>query len=297
MRKRLPIVLGIILVFITLWLLITPNRGISNLVERLDNISYDVQLTTRVFTEKFKPESPVAIIDIDEKSLKAEGHWPWPRKKVAELIDQLNKQGATVIALDIIFPEKEDNIAEVVTGELQKRNIDTQTISVINKNKMLFDGDSVFAKSLLNSQAVLSTVFTPDSENINTLPEPVLRLSNEEKNQLQIFNRTGYIASISLLQQAAKYTGFINIFHDNDGVIRRAPLIMEYHGGIYPALSLQAVMLFLGESISLNTQEYNGSPRLEGIKLGSNIIPTDEKRTSLNSIYRSKLYFSLLFCD
>ncbi|HET9688641.1 MAG TPA: CHASE2 domain-containing protein, partial [Pseudolabrys sp.] len=34
-------------------------------------------------------ERPVVIIDIDEKSLKAFGQWPWPRTRVADLITRL----------------------------------------------------------------------------------------------------------------------------------------------------------------------------------------------------------------
>ena len=32
---------------------------------------------------------PVIIVDIDEDSLKAYGQWPWPRTRVAELVDRL----------------------------------------------------------------------------------------------------------------------------------------------------------------------------------------------------------------
>ncbi len=40
---------------------------------------------------------PVAIVDIDEASLKEIGQWPWPRTLVADLITRLKEQGALVI--------------------------------------------------------------------------------------------------------------------------------------------------------------------------------------------------------
>lgn len=282
MKKRIPILIGLLLVIFAIWVLVTDNRSVVGFVERLDNIGYDLQLRTRVLTENIRPKSPVAIIDIDEKSLRAEGHWPWPRNKIAELINQLQNQGAAVIAFDITFPEKENNIAETLLDTLGKQNVlDTQTSTLLNQNKIMFDNDSIFAKSLSANQVVLAFAFTPQIQTVNMLPPPALMLSPELQKQLDILKGFGYISSIPVLQNAAKLGGFINIFNDSDGIIRRAPLIMEYKGGIYPALSLQAVMNFLGESISLVTPQYNQTHKLEGIQLGQRFIPTDAKGQAL----------------
>ena len=107
MSKRTPILIGLFFVLLSVWLLIAPGRFVHSFIEGLDNLGYDLQLRTRVLTEHEKPETPVAIIDIDNKSLKAEGQWPWPRKKLATLVNELQSQGAAVIAFDIFFPEKD----------------------------------------------------------------------------------------------------------------------------------------------------------------------------------------------
>lgn len=49
---------------------------------------------------------PVRIVDIDEASLERLGQWPWPRTRLAELVDQLNAAGAAAIGFDVIFAEK-----------------------------------------------------------------------------------------------------------------------------------------------------------------------------------------------
>src|SRR5947207_4822013 len=54
---------------------------------------------------RVKTGRPVRIIDIDEKSLAKYGQWPWPRTKVADLINALTSLGAAVIAFDIVFSE------------------------------------------------------------------------------------------------------------------------------------------------------------------------------------------------
>src|SRR6202165_3829485 len=54
---------------------------------------------------RVKTAKPVAIVDIDEKSLAKLGQWPWPRTRIADLVANLTKLGAVVIAFDIVFLE------------------------------------------------------------------------------------------------------------------------------------------------------------------------------------------------
>lgn len=52
-----------------------------------------------------KAERRVVLVDIDEKSLRALGPWPWPRSTMSELSDKLSAAGAAVQAYDIIFSD------------------------------------------------------------------------------------------------------------------------------------------------------------------------------------------------
>lgn len=278
MGKRVPIFLGILLICLAVWALITPTKFVRLFIERLDHIGYDIQLRTRLLTHKTYLDSPVAIIDIDDKSLKIEGRWPWPRDKLAKLTDALAKQGAAVIAFDIFFSEKQPNIAETFYEKLQANKLLTPAITtLIKEQNSLFDDDLLFAKSLSETASVLPVGFLPHSQTQNTLPPPLLTLSPSLQRQLYINEAKGYISNLSLLMHASKGSGFINIFPDNDGIIRHAPLIMEYQGKIYPALALQAVMTLLNEKVSLITPSYGDRLELEGIQLGNTVIPTDAK--------------------
>src|ERR1700676_4244770 len=54
---------------------------------------------------RVKTAKPVTVVDIDEKSLTRLGQWPWPRTRIADLITNLTRLGAVVIAFDIVFAE------------------------------------------------------------------------------------------------------------------------------------------------------------------------------------------------
>src|ERR1700754_610345 len=56
---------------------------------------------------RVKTIRPVTIVDIDEKSLADPrlGQWPWPRTRIADIIANLTRLGAVVIAFDAVFSE------------------------------------------------------------------------------------------------------------------------------------------------------------------------------------------------
>ena len=68
--------------------------------------TYDLRFFSR---GSLQPSPAVVMAVIDEKSLDAEGRWPWPRSKIAALVDILSQDGAKVIGFDIAFAEPDEN--------------------------------------------------------------------------------------------------------------------------------------------------------------------------------------------
>ena len=60
------------------------------------------------------------IIDIDEKSLKEIGQWPWSRNILAELFKKSGEAGMLVIGLDVLFSEKDRTSPEFIAKNLKK---------------------------------------------------------------------------------------------------------------------------------------------------------------------------------
>jgi signal transduction histidine kinase/CHASE2 domain-containing sensor protein len=67
--------------------------------------------------------SPVVLVLIDDESLRAYGRWPWSRARVAELVRQLDRAGAGVIGLDVLFSEP------------QSANIDRELANALRENR------------------------------------------------------------------------------------------------------------------------------------------------------------------
>lgn len=282
MSKRIPVFFGLLLTVFALWVLMTPNHFVRNMMERFDNLGYDLQLMTYLVTKKPQPSPIVAIIDIDDKSLAAEGQWPWPRRKMAELVDALKAQGAAVIAFDTLFPEKQNNALDQLIDTLTEHQVMSETLkNELGQYMPLFDDDVVFAKSLSETNAVLGISFTPRKSTQNKLPPPMVTLPSEGADALAITSAPGYISNYTPLEEAAKQAGFINIIPDKDGIIRHVPILISYEHQVYPSLALQAVIQFLGGRPELIAPMYADKKMLEGVRLGSTLIPTDATGQSL----------------
>ena len=60
------------------------------------------------------------------------------------------------------------------------------------------------------------------------------------------FRATSAVCNIPTLTAAAHASGFMNAAPDPDGILRRAPLLMQYRERVYPSLSLAAVRSLTG---------------------------------------------------
>src|SRR5882757_9140342 len=106
--------------------------------------------TFQVIDPRVKTARPVTIVDIDEKSLAKLGQFPWPRTRIADLVTNLTRLGAVVIAFDIVFSEPDrlnpDAVADTV------RNLDEDTRA---KLRALPSNDQILAAAIGKSRVVL----------------------------------------------------------------------------------------------------------------------------------------------
>ena len=68
----------------------------------------------------------------------------------------------------------------------------------------------------------------------------------DEQIGAPFFRATGAVCNLENLSQAAGVSGFLNAAPDSDGILRRVPMLVEYDGNVYPALSLAAVAMATG---------------------------------------------------
>jgi len=253
------------------------------LLTTLDNQIYDLRLR---LTLPKNVDKKVVIIDIDEKSLEKIGQWPWDRKTMAKIVDNLfDTYKINVLGFDIVFAEKDEDPSDKFLINMSEgplaNNADFQQAYTKAKPSLL--RDKTFAKALENRKTVMGIVFYNDEEipQKGTLPEGITQFTKEIIETFDFEQAKSYTANLDILQKSALNAGFFdNPILDEDGVFRKVPLLQEYNGKIHQSLALAVTRASLENNeikISYADLDDQGKEKsLEWIYIGDIAIPVDE---------------------
>jgi adenylate cyclase len=275
-QNRQAILVGLLISVFVIFLQFSSNSSVKLLLARFEGIIYDLRLRATLVDRPITDQT-IIIIDIDEKSLAAEGRWPWSRQKVATMVNYLADAGVAVVAFDVLFSEPERNPADSVTQHLQANNIVAPPFLL--EARAALDADAIFAASLNSTDVVLGILFQGDASiTQGELPFSVVKsegISDLSKMTRISFNN--YESNIKVLQSQTPGSGFINASYDGDGIIRRAALVAEYNGQFYPSLALEAArLLTLTDTIDMEIAHIgSGIQQITGVKWGKELIETD----------------------
>ena len=237
----------------------------------------------------------IVIVDIDEKSLAAEGRWPWRRDKVGLLVDQLfDHYQAGLVGFDVVFAEPDESSGLAALRELGSTVLRENEAfkAALDQISPRLEYDRLFSEKLRNRPILLGYYFT-NSDNAEAqgrktglLPAPVLKPGSFTGKNVRSTSWQGYGANLAEFQRAAAGGGHFNTWPDEDGIIRRVPMLAEHEGAYYEALSLAMVRLGLGSpgvvpgfpAVSLWNKNY---PGLEWLQVGNMQVPVEKLMTAL----------------
>jgi len=291
-RKNLwRILLGLVLVGVAF----AQAAGMIRLtpLERLEAWLYDVRL---VLTMPGGVDPRIVIVDIDERSLRereagGEGRWPWPRDRLAALLDQLfDHYQVAEVGFDVVFAERDETsgvrVLDALAADRLKGSPEFQ--QALQEVRPALDYDQVMARALKDRPVVLGYTFLlgrGETPHKGSLPPPMLDTAALPLALSDVTRWSGYTANLPVLQQNAAAAGHFNPLPDPDGVIRRVPMLAEFNGGYYESLSL-AMARQLSGNVPLQALLAEGSDlktygALEQLAVGSMYVPVDEQIASL----------------
>ncbi len=189
------------------------------------------------------------IIDIDEKSLARYGQWPWPRYLISRLLDKITALKPSVIGLDMIFSEPDrTSVSSVMKGLKGFYGLE---IDLNNIPDRIIDNDLALADVLNKGPFILSHQFRfdhnkEDQKKYITNPVRVSFIHNksDSKEAGKIPESYSVLSNLKLFYEKTEASGFSNSVSDDDGILRRIPLLIRYHGDIYPSMALAAVLKY-----------------------------------------------------
>ena len=210
-RNYLIIIVPILLAIILYGLSFTPF--VQNSLNQISDFKF------RKIPLNNAPNKDIILIAIDDSSLRYFQEngisYPWPRVFYAKMLDFLEDAGAKAVFFDMFFNEQ----------DLSRDEIDSA------------ESDGAFAQSIQKMESIYLASQMNDDKRFNSF--------NFENCTIDVLGSTekissyqGMITPIPSLLSVAK-SGYVNIFPDNDGVIREVKLLAKIGDKIIPSLILK----------------------------------------------------------
>lgn len=277
----------------SLFVVVTLFASGTYILDLIELKTYDLRFLSR---GPLQPSPAVMLAAIDEKSLAAEGRWPWPRSKLAALVDMLAQDGAKVIAFDIAFPEPDEN-SQLALIQQFARTVDAlaiehpQLADFIAESKRHADHDLALANAMKKASAavVLGYFFHMHAAELDHRVE-----QREIDRQIERISASKYPfimyqeppagvvpfpqaympqSNLELFTASAAASGYFTTTSDPDGIVRWMPLMVQGGEDLFPPLAIAAVWQYLGRpQLTVKVGRYG----VEGVQMGDRFIPTDE---------------------
>ena len=221
-------------------------------------------------------QRPVAIVDIDEQSLRTYGQWPWPRTLIADLVNRLTALHSAAIAFDVIFSEPDRMSPAVAANSFSALDDATRA-----KLQSLPSNDDVLAAAIRKSKVVLGQAGIParmDQGDVSALPRTTMATRPPDPKPFLV--AFPYLLhNLPVLEKAAAGRGLFSIDPERDGIVRRVPIVMLAGGEIVPSLSLEVLRVALGAQAIRVVTDPMANAGIEGIQtLPPRLaIPTDSR--------------------
>ncbi len=219
---------------------------------------------------RVKTIRPVTIVDIDEKSLADPrlGQWPWPRTRIADIITNLTRLGAVVIAFDAVFSEPDRLNPDIAADTF--RDLDEATRE---KLRALPSNDRILADALRQSRVVLGESGVPNvlAELDKNLPVTGFAMLGEDPQRF-MYQFPGLLRNVQVLEDAAAGRGLFTIRPERDGIVRRVPMIMIAQGVTMPSLTFEMLRVASGSGTILIKADEAG---IQSVGVQGFQIPTD----------------------
>ncbi len=200
--------------------------------------TYDWRMRKKITPLK-NPLEDIVIIDIDAFSVKKLGKFHfWPRTYLTRVISNLSEAGARLIGLDLILDPDFRHMEE--DQALQRTMASAGNVC------------TAFYLSMADSASFMPAMSSvPRGLQNRKLIHPVPPSLYHQLISLERFE-----PEYPDFLNASACAGYVNMFPDPDGVLRRLPLFLRFNENVYAALSVQmALKLLEVEKIDYNPQK------------------------------------------
>jgi serine phosphatase RsbU (regulator of sigma subunit)/CHASE2 domain-containing sensor protein len=191
-----------------------------------------------------RKSAPATIVAIDEAALRRYGQWPWPRTRLAELVERIDAMHPAAIAFDMFFPEPDRYSPAALARSLSLPPAISAILDALASN------DGRFADAMRGRPVVLGIAASDADDPRFDLPPRAPPMVVSSSSALALADFPGYIGNIAVLDRAASGRGLLNS-GPPDRVVRSVPLVARVRGVIVPSLAIEAFRVANGAGVRL----------------------------------------------
>jgi adenylate cyclase len=240
-----------------------------------------------------RPPAPqIALVAVDDESVKKVGRWPWSREVIAQLISRIKEAEAKVIGLDIVFAERQETAAMTALHNLRRglaleKYCSPQVLALLDQEEKRADVDRRLAQVIgqgaptilgfffvgVGGQTVaprIGQALGPRAISASTYN--MVRWLDRHPGRQPILGAESVEVNLPEITEKAAGGGYFNMVPDPDGIVRWLPMAVAYGPDIFAPLTLVTLQHYrrkvpLGIALSrLGVEE---------VRLGREKIPVD----------------------
>ncbi len=237
------------------------------IVKEIRNAAFD---RFQILKPREYTPQPVRIIDIDEKSLRTVGQWPWPRTKIAELIDNLAKYGVATTGFDVIFSEADRLSPSTIAADNSTLPDDVKAkLSELPDNEVIMR-DAMKRHRVVLGETSVRNISDKDKKERKISDAPHAAIGENPRQFMTSF--PDIVQNLEILNETASGRGVFSVDQEADGVIRRIPLVMLIREKVRLALAAETLRVATGtESFAIKANEAG----IESVVVAGQQISTD----------------------
>jgi len=235
----------------------------------------------------------LAIVAIDDDSLKSYGRWPWSRQVFSQLMERLKEAQPKVIGLDIIFAEKSETAMTAMVQRLRKKITrrgppgSREMLALLQEEEKAADADRRLAEVIgQGAPTILGFYFKKVGAKVISAAPPraleptviqvstynIVRRLGRKAKHLPIIGAEGVEVNVPVITTAAAGGGYFNMIPDPDGAVRWYPMAIAYGPYVFAPLSLVTLQHYLDNKPLMIAVSHLG---VKEVRLGRDIIPVD----------------------
>lgn len=210
------------------------------------------------------------IVDIDEKSLRELGQWPWPRDVLARLLRKVQGYGARVVAFDVLFAEPDRASPAAIADRFHDLPPDSaEALRRLPSNDRLL-ADAIRDGNVVLGRATAAVASPTDAAQRKS--RSIALIGGDPRPYL--FTYPAVLHNLPILEEVAAGHGLLTLGVERDNIVRRVPAVYRIGEEIYPSLVAEMLRVDAGQSPLVIRSNAAG---VDSIIARNTRIPTDRR--------------------